>query len=40
MNGNEIMPDMQVIPVIDDPKRLVRRHKKMIVGIATRPGDP
>ena len=40
MNGNEIMPDMQAIPVIDDPKRLVRRHKKMIVGIATRPGDP
>ena len=29
-----------MMPVITDPKKLVRRQMKMIVGIATRPDDP
>ena len=29
-----------IMPVITDPKKLVRRQMKMIVGIATRPDDP
>ena len=29
-----------IMPVMTDPKKLVRRQMKMIVGIATRPDDP